>query len=130
MWTATVKNKEQTAQGYKVTVDFTDGNSTSTETCIPQDLNGFKHWVKGRLQTFNCEADIDANYDVDSEVVFTEPTLTQDEIDFREWLSDFGRLQTVQKLIDLGIVANDNAKVVALRTKLTNNIKVDYIDLF
>jgi len=128
MWTAKVTNKEQTAQGYAVDVEFTDGTTTQTERCIPQDLNGFKHWVKGRLQSFNCEVDIDANYDVNSEVTFTEPELTQDEIDFRTWMRDFARLKTVQELIDLGIVANDNAKVVALRDKLTTNIKADYID--
>ena len=53
MWTATVKNKEEFNGAIKVTVDFSNGTKTVTETCIPQDKDGFTHWVKSRLATFN-----------------------------------------------------------------------------
>ena len=128
MWTATVKEKGTEPRGTYVDVEFTDGTTSSVERCIPQDLVGFKSWVKGRLATFNCQADLDATYNVNDPVTFTEQTLTQDEIDFNTWMRNFGRLQRVQQLIDLGIVPTNNPKVVALRNTLTSTLKAEYID--
>jgi hypothetical protein len=131
MWTATIKEKGTSPQGTYVDVNFSDGTTTVTERCIPQDLNGFKYWVKGRLATFNCKDDINATYNIDDKVDVTDTEkqgLSQDEIELGLWRAKFVRLQSVQKLIDLGIVANDNPKVVALRNDLKDTIKADYID--
>lgn len=130
MWTATVKEKGEVAQGAYVVVDFTDGARTVTEQCIPQDLDGFRHWVRSRLASFNVKTDLDAKYAVGSTVVVTEtlPTPTADEIARNEWFNDFRRMERVQKLVDLGIVLATNAKVVALRDRLKTNLRVEYID--
>lgn len=130
MWTATIKEKGVVEQGAYVDVDFTDGTTVVTERVIPQDLNGFKHWVRARLASRNVQVDIDAKYAVGAEVVVTEtlPTPTADEIARDEWFNDFRRMERVQKLVDLGIVLTTNAKVVALRDKLKTNLRVEYID--
>jgi hypothetical protein len=131
MWTATVKSKELVGGALNVTVDFTDGTRTVTESCIPQDKAGFEFWVKSRLATFNGGVAIDAEYAVDAPVVIAEPVVvppTQAELDYAEWFNDFNRLVRVQKLIELGIIQASNAKVVALKNKVTTNLKAEYID--
>ena len=131
MWTATVKEKGTVAQGTYVDVTFTDGVTTSVERCIPQDLVGFKHWVAGRLATFNCKTDIDAKYSVNDEVTLTEPvvTPTADELATRAWFADFRKMVEVGKLIDLGVFAGTEAPIVTLKNRLKTNFKVEYLDL-
>jgi len=131
MFTATIKSKEKVGGAIRVTVEFSDGTTSVTETCVPQDRNGFVHWVKSRLATFNGADELDQEYAENDTVDIAEPTPvepTQEEKDFAEWMRKFRRLQTVQELVDLGIVANDNPKVVALRNDLQSTIKVTYID--
>lgn len=132
MWTATLKNKEQVGGAIKVTVDYTDGVKTVTESCIPQDRNGFEQWVKSRLATFNGGGEIDSAYAVDEPVVFEEPVVvqpTQAELDQREWSLNYYKLQQVQKLIDLGVLTGTETPVTNLRTKVKNNFQVAYLDL-
>jgi len=130
MYTATLKNKEEVNEGIRVTVEFSNGTKTLTETVIPQDETGFRHWVKSRLASLNSIEEIDTKYEVDTPVDVTEETVqpTVEELAQREWFRDFGRMQQVQKLIDLGIIPSDHAKVVALRDKLQANLKASYID--
>lgn len=130
MWTAIIKEKGVAAQGTYVDVSFTDGTSTVVERCYPQDLAGFKYWVNGRLSAMNVSTDIDAKYAVGGQVVVNDPVVTPTaaEIAQAEWFNDFRRLQQVQKLVDLGIILNTNARLVALRDKLKTGLKVEYID--
>lgn len=53
----------------------------------------------------------------------------QAEQDFADWLALFARLENAQKLVDLGVVANDNPKLVALRNQVTTGLKAAYVDL-
>lgn len=131
MWTATVKNKDATTGIMHVSVDFSNGVKTLTEVCIPQDKDGFDHWVKSRLATLNSATVIDSVYAVGSPVVIADPvvaTPTAAEIARDKWFNDFRRMERVQKLVDLGIVLTTNAKVVALRDELKTKLRVEYID--
>lgn len=131
MWTATVKNKDATTGIMHVSVDFSNGVKTLTEVCIPQDKDGFDHWVKSRLATLNSATVIDSVYAVGSPVVIADPvvaTPTAAEIARNEWFNDFRKLQQAQKLVDLGVILTTNAKIVALRDRLKTNLRVEYID--
>jgi hypothetical protein len=131
MWTATIKEKGTNEQGTFVDVTFTDGVTTKTERCIPQDIVGFKHWVAGRLATFNCKTDLDAKYQINDEVKLAEPVVqpTADELATRAWFADFRKMQEVDKLIDIGVFTGTEAPIVTLKNKLKTNFKVGYLDL-
>jgi hypothetical protein len=131
MWTATIKEKGTSAQGTYVDVTFTDGVTTVTERCIPSDLVGFKHWVAGRLATFNCKTDLDAKYQVNDEVTLSEPVVqpTADELATQKWFADFRKMQEVDKLVDMGVFTGTEAPIVTLKNRLKTNFKVEYLDL-
>lgn len=132
MYTATVKNKEIIKGQMNITVDFSDGTTTITEKCIPQDRNGFVHWVKSRLSTFNSATEIDTDYSINTVVDLSEPVPpapTAGELAKQAWFADYLTLQDVQKLIDLGVLTGTEPKVVSLRNKVKNNFKPEYLSL-
>lgn len=131
MWTATVKNKEFVNGAIRVTVDFSNGTDTVTESCIPQDKDGFTHWVKSRLATFNGGEVINQEFAVNAPVDFVEPTPvvpTAEEMARQTWFADYYKLQQVQKLIDLAVLTGSETAVVNLRKKVKNNFQVSYLD--
>lgn len=133
MYTAKVTNKETINGQLNVTVEFTNGTDVVTETVIPQDRDGFFHWLKSRLATFNGGVDLDAELSIDQAVEApTQPTPatpTQEEIDRADWFDNYNRLKKVEELVSLGVVATDHAKVVALRDLVKTTIKPEYIDM-
>jgi hypothetical protein len=58
-------------------------------------------------------------------VVSVPPTV--DEIAKTEWFRDYGKLTSVQKLIDLQVLTGSEPQVVALRDKVKTNFKPVYI---
>jgi hypothetical protein len=127
MWTAKIQNKALENEQMVLTVLFTDGEKTLTETCKPQDETGFNYWVDARLKSLNGSEVFKTAYEIGETVeVKTLPVPVATEQDI--WNAKFYRLQQVQKLVDLGIVQNDNAKVVALRNDLKTTLKPEYID--
>lgn len=52
---------------------------------------------------------------------------TQAELDKQEWFRDFGRLEQVQRLIDLGVLTGSETAVVNLRNKVKTNFKATYV---
>lgn len=130
MWRAIVKSKGVDVRGTYVDVDFTDGVTTVSERCNPQNIEGLKHWVRGRLSTFNVESELNANYGIGTEIppVDEQPAKSTEEIAREVWFNDFRKMERVQKLIDLGIILATNTKVVALKDKLKAGLKPEYID--
>lgn len=55
MFTAKIigKNNEQGTTLF--TVEFTKGEKTVTETCVPQNRQGFDHWKNSRLEAMNSD---------------------------------------------------------------------------
>ena len=133
MYTATITNKEFINGGIKVTVDFSDGVTTVTESCIPQDKDGFKYWVKSRLATFNGGQEVDSLYSLNeivdvSEPVVEEPVLTQAEIDRNEWILDYRKWVKVKStLIDTGILTGDEPQVLALKSQVQASFRPAYL---
>ena len=134
MFTAKIIDKQKEGAALRVYVEFSDGVTTVTESCIPQDEDGFKFWVKSRLATFNGAQTIDATYatdaDVDvSEPVVVPPTLTQAEIDRNEWLMNYAKwIKVKTTLVDTGIVLITQPQVAALKAKVSAGLKAEYLD--
>jgi hypothetical protein len=134
MYTATITNKEFINGALRVTVEFSDGVTTVTESCIPQDYDGLKFWVKSRLATFNSAKEIDTDLAINDPVDVADPTpvvpvLTQDEIDQNDWLQDYKRWVKVKTtLIDTGVLTGNETQVQALRTRVQTNFKATYIN--
>lgn len=134
MYTAKVKNKEEVSGQIKVTVDFSDGTNTFTESVVPGDKTGFYHWVNTRLKSFNDSIELQSELTENAEVVpptpDPEPNPDQAELDKRAWFADQQKLKVIKsELIDLGIVPETNPKIVALRDSLKANFKAEYFSL-
>lgn len=134
MYTATIKKKELINGTVTVTVLFSDGVNNVTESCIPQDLDGLKYWIKSRLATFNGASTIDTTFAVDDVVDVKEPEVapvveTQAEIDRNQWLKDYKRwIKVKTTLVDTGIVTVAQPQVAALKTKVSTGLKAEYLD--
>lgn len=133
MYTAKIKSKEFVNGALKVTVDYSDGVTTVTESCIPQDFDGLKFWVKSRLTTFNSGKEIDTAYATD-DVIDTTPvvetrTPTKKEIDRENWLGNYYKwLKVKTTLIDTGVLTGNETKAVALLNKVKTDFLPEYID--
>ena len=130
MYTAKIINKIQnpTTRIWTVDVEFSNGADTFIEAVKPQDKQGFEYWVKDRLNSLNGLAELIAEDNLNKEVVIpTSPEPTADEIAKMEWFRDFGRLERVQRLIDLGVLMGTETPVTNLRTRVRTNFKAAYL---
>jgi len=128
MFTAKLKSKDTVNGTVHCVVTFTDGTKSVDETVIPSDMVGLKHWIRGRLATFNFPKVMET-VDVGTEIKDEVVELTTEEIATEKWFSDFRKMERVQKLVDLGVFPSDQAQIVALRNKLQADFKLEYIDL-
>jgi hypothetical protein len=134
MYTATIKSKTPVNGAIKVDVEFTDGVTSVIESCIPQDENGFKFWVKSRLAVFNSATEIDSTYAVNDPVDVTDPVVTppvptQEEVDRDKWIANYRKWVKVKTtLVDTGVLVGDEAQLVTLKNKVTNDFLPAYLD--
>lgn len=134
MYTATIKKKTIDNGVLRVEVEFSDGVNSIVESCIPQDLDGLKYWVKSRLATFNGALSIDTTLGVNdtvdvSDPVVTPPTPTAEEIARDAWLANYKKWVRVKTtLIDTGILTGNETKAVQLKTKVQNDFLPAYLD--
>lgn len=134
MFTAKINRKDYVNGVVRVFVDFTNGTDVYTESCIPQDENGLKFWVKSRLDAFNTGSVIETKYTDGATIdpvdpVVPPPTPTQAEIDRDQWLADYKKwLKVKTTLIDTGVLTGSEAPVIALKTKVQTNFKAAYLE--
>ena len=133
MFTAKLTNKEETQQGLRVTVEFSNGTDTLTESVIPQDRAGFDHWVKSRLASLNTLEEMKTEDNVGQVIDVSEPapvdTRTQAEKDRDAWFKLYYRWVNVKNnLIDPGVVPATHPKAQALLSEVKAGLQADYID--
>jgi hypothetical protein len=134
MFTAKINRKEPRGAAIEIFVDFTNGTDVYTESCVPQNVEGFKYWVKSRLETFNSSEILDTELQAQDTINLTDPVveppvLTQAEIDRNAWLAKYAQwVRVKQTVVDTGIVPLSNAKIQALLTDLQMTIRPEYID--
>ena len=137
MWTAKLNRKEENSGATKFFVDFTNGDKTHTEWCVPQDEHGFKYWVKSRLQTFEASEALKTQLSEGDEIDLSEPEKetpepTPEEVARDAWLEQW---QTYEKansamkaLADASIEATPEevTRFTALKTWVADNRKPEY----
>jgi len=104
------KNDEQGTTLF--TVEFTKGEKTVTETCIPQNRQGFDHWKNSRLEAMNSDfSDLNVGdvLTASEAVALDEPTPEEKEANLKaqkRW--EFQEAVELAKLerdaLELGIV--------------------------
>ena len=134
MYTAKITNKEERNGQFIITVEFTDGVDTVTETVVPQDRQGFEHWVKQRAQSLTTAKELREEDNIGQEVDIAEEVPTQAELDQQEWLKTYYRLEQLEKMADKGFLTG--ARLTALNNKISQakafldaNAKVEYLDI-
>lgn len=132
MYTAKIINKLEKQQGLELTVEFSNGTDTRTETVIPQDKAGFKHWVSARLTSLNTLEELKAEDNLNQEVVLEDPvvdTRTAAEIARDEWLVKYYKWVQIKKnLIDTGVLTGDETAVTNYLADVKAGFKPAYIN--
>lgn len=134
MFTAKINRKEDRGGIVEVFVDFTNGTDTYTESCVPQNREGFDYWLKSRLETYNSSIEIkndlvDGQPVTVTDVVTPPPVLTQEEIDRNTWLEKYFKwVRIKQTIVDTGIVPVTQPKLAAMLQNLKGTLKPEYID--
>lgn len=122
-WTAQVTNKVTESGVVKVTVSYGDGANDFSETYRSQ--NPTVNWIPDTVRNRIVMLDVADAYDIPIGLVTpSEPVAPTDERLFR---SRCRALEIVKVMIDLGVVASDNPKILALISWITNNYD-EYFD--
>lgn len=135
MYTAKIFDKSFDAGVLRVQVEFTNGTESIFESCVPQDENGLKFWVKSRLAQLNFAGEVDSKFptgatvDVSTPVV-VPPTPTAEEIARDAWLKNYYKwIKIKSTLIDTGILTGSETKLVQLKAKVTSDFLPAYLDI-
>ncbi len=134
MYTATVKKKEFIDGVLLITVAFSDNIKTITDSCKPQDKDGFDHWVKSKLATLNGAVEIDTNYAIDaiidiSNPIVILPEMTPAEVARNTWITKYLKWVKIKAtIIDTGIVPITNTKIANMLADLKSTLLPEYID--
>lgn len=119
----------------KVQVEFTNGTSSFVEEITPQDENGLKYWVKGRLAQLNFSTEVEAKFPTGSTVdvstpVVTPPTPTAEAIAQEAWLVNYRKWTKIKTtLIDTGILTGNETKLATLKAKVQSDFLPAYLDI-
>lgn len=68
MYKAIIKGTALNEGKITINVEFTDGENSATETCIPQDETAFQMWVKERLAFFEMSKKLAAELQEGQEI--------------------------------------------------------------
>lgn len=135
MYTANILSKTLARASNQIIVDveFDDGVSPFTQKFnfplsttidrIKENINAYK------TQLESAEVFVDSI--PEGQVDFTgvsDGTQTQDDIDRVTWFRNWGRLQAVNQLIDMGVLTGSEPKVIALQDAVNTGFKAEYVD--
>ena len=137
MYKAILTSKKELEDGrLEVTVSYSDGVDTKTETFIPQDKQGYFHRTKQVAESLTTAKILKTEDNVGKEIVATlaVDTRTADEKAQALWLETYYRLERLELLATKNFLTG--AKLTALirkidetKTFLDANIKVEYLDV-
>lgn len=124
-------NKRELQDGrLEVTVEYTDGVDSKTETFIPQDKQGYFYRTEEVKRSLNTAKELKLEDNLGKEVVLTTTdTRTQAEKDKALWLERDFLKEQVDKAIAKGYLTGTEPKVVQLNNWLKTNFKPEYINL-
>lgn len=113
-------------------VEFTDGVKTITEAVKPQDENGFKYWLKSRLNSLNSLNELE-QVTVNSSVPLEDTAPTQAELDKQLWFAKYDELDKLEKIASKDFLTGPkltilNNKITSVKAFLDTNAKAEYLD--
>ena len=137
MYKAILTSKKELEDGrLEVTVSYSDGVDTKTETFIPQDKQGYFHRTKQVAESLTTAKLLKTEDNVGKEIVAkpVADTRTADEKAQALWLETYYRLEQLEKLNEKSFLTGErltllNKKIAAAKTFLDANIKVEYLDV-
>ena len=123
----------------KVSVEFTNGTEVVTEFCIPQNMDGFYHWYKGRIEAMNTADEFDAAFAQGDTISMPTEDVAQTQTPEQEaayaWYDDYRKLEKAQKLADIatkaGKAISSERKLLIdeLAQRVDDNFLPEYIDM-
>jgi len=118
-WTAIIIGKSKASGTYIITVEYTDGVSTITETI--RSLNPSIEWVAQSIKNRVVQLDAVEEFDI---TVGTPPDPVPDvpDVNLEKFKAYIRILPTIKTLIDLAVVPEDNPKVKAITDYLKANM--------
>lgn len=135
---AEITNKDFMPEGFlRVQVIFTGVEDPSRkvydhfDTRDGQDADWLKNMIKRRMNELERLDDfvdtINLGEHIDETTIIIEPSV--EELDPKEaYKKDFRRFEKLVDLLRKDIITKDNEEFVALKTKLKDNLQLDYLD--
>lgn len=136
MFTAKIKSTDSSEGVIKIFVDFTNGEKTFTEWCIPQDEAGFTHWVKSRIEAMNTAEILAEKLTAGDNINLVEPEVvepTEEDIAFATWAVNNRALKNAEELVErstkhgLEVDPELLAQVQGLAALVNSTFKAEYI---
>jgi len=136
MYTATLTSKRELEDGrLEVTVSYSDGVDTQTETFIPQDRAGYVYRTQQVAESLTTAKLLKTEDNLGKEIVATpvEDTRTAAEKAQALWLEAYYRLERLELLASKAFLTGQglsglNKKIAASKTFLDANILAEYLD--
>lgn len=128
-WTAAVMSKDFREGFYFVTVQYTDGVKTVSETYKSQVPKGT--WIQDQVGSRISQLSVAGTFDISLGPVIPSTSATSDPN-----MSLFGQrikmLEISKILIDLGVIPASNPKILALANWVKNNFDtyIEQVDLW
>ena len=137
MFTPKLKSKRELENGQlEVTVEYTDGTDTHTETFVPQDKQGYIHRTEQVAESLTTAKILKTEDNVGKEIVATlaVDTRTADEKAQALWLEAYYRLEKLEKIASQAFLTDTKLtaltkKIADTKTFLDANILVEYLDV-
>ena len=121
-WTAQVTNKQRQDDVFFVTVEYTNGTYTQTETY--KSRNPSEDWIPNTVT--NRIPQLEASYGFDVALGTVTPIPDTTDPNLNVFLNRVRLLPSIKVMIDLGVIQADNPKVV----QLVNWIKTNFSTYF
>jgi len=137
MFTATLTSKRELEDGrLEVTVSYSDGVDTQTETFIPQDKRGYIDRTQQVAESLTTAKALKTEDNI-GQVIVTKPvvdTRTASEKAQATWLEAYYRLERLELLATKAFLTGPrltalNRKISDAKTFLDANILVEYLDV-
>lgn len=127
MYIAKLKNRVEEVGGIRWVVEFSGGPETFVEQFKVAKYSELQPRVARRLAELNFVDTFTIDGVIDPTLP-AEVTQTQAEIDRNQWLMDWRKLETANKLVQAGVISGTLPAYVTFKNKVIADFKVGYIN--
>ena len=127
MYTATLKNRLIEGGKIRWVVEFSNGTDIITDSFNERKYQDLQRTVARRLAELNFVDTFTIDGVIDPTLP-AEVTQTQAEKDRNQWLMDWRKLETANKLVQAGVIQDTLPAYVTFKNKVIADFKVGYIN--